>query len=309
MKKSICLWILAAALLFAAAPVKAAEMTVNKIAAVVNGEIITLHDLRSRTMAELGRRGMTPADPRTEEVMRSVLDSMINDILMRHDAERYKITVSNAEVDEEYNALAQRNRMSPKDFEGYLKTQGSSPEIVKETIKNNLLRQRMVTVMISRKVIVTQEEVKEYYNSHQYEFADVKMVDFSILVFRPEVDVKAVYARLKSGELSFEQGISEYALEKGGPTGGILRRIPWRGLPPNIQELLGAMEPGQVSPVFKYEERDTVVHLDAAPSEQTLSFEEVKDRIESMIREPRLQERFAEYASQLRSKAVVDIRL
>lgn len=307
LKKTIALLFL---LLCAVPAFGAAETTVNKIAAVVNGEIITLHDLRLRTANELGRRGISPNDPRASEVMNMALESMINDILLRHEAERFKITVSDREVEDELNSIIQRNRMSAKDFEAQLKRQGGTMNLMRENIRNNMLRQRMITYMISRKVIVTAGEVRQYYDSHPQEFSNILMTDFSVIVFGPGVDHKALHQALVSGQLDFNEAAKLYSMDKGGAEGaGRLRRVPWTSLPEELRNILSSLEVGQISPIFTFEGRETVVRLDQAPTEVTLSFEEVSPRIEEMLREPRMQDRFQEYSSQLRSKAVVDIRL
>lgn len=298
-------------LLALALPAYAArDMTVTKIAAVVNGEIITLHDLRIRTAGELGRRGIPQTDPRAEEVMKAILESMINDILLRHEAERYKITVADKEVDEEISKIMQRARMSPKDFEAQIKRQGGTMTMLRDNIKNNMLRQRMINYMVARKVVVTPEEVREYYNKNRSEFSNIKMVDFSVIVFAPGVDKEKIYQALRVGELNFNEAAKIYSVDKGGAQGeGKLRRVPWDNLPEGLRAILGQLSVGEISPVFSYEGRDTVVKMDQPPADTTLTFEEVSPRIEDMLREPRMQERFKEYSEQLRSKAVVDIRL
>ena len=67
----------------------------NKIAAVVNGQVITMFDLQKAALPELGRARLNPNDPKQADkvnvVFRKVLDSMIMDILLEQEAKRLSI--------------------------------------------------------------------------------------------------------------------------------------------------------------------------------------------------------------------------
>ena len=69
----------------------------NKIAAVGNGQVITMFDLQKAALPELGRASLNPNDPKQADkvnvVFRKVLDSMIMDILLEQEAKRLSIPV------------------------------------------------------------------------------------------------------------------------------------------------------------------------------------------------------------------------
>ena len=62
----------------------------NKVAAVVNGQVITMFDLQKAAMPELARARLNPNNPKqardVEKVFRKVLDLMIMDILLGPEA-------------------------------------------------------------------------------------------------------------------------------------------------------------------------------------------------------------------------------
>ncbi len=287
----------------------AAELTVNKIAAVVNGEMITLHELRTHTIAELARRGLAQDDPRAPVVMQSILDAMISDILIRQEAARYKITVSDSEVDSELNKLLKDRRMSQAAFDEQLVKQGSSLKMYKENIRDSLLRQRMLMLMIARKVVVTDEEVAKYYEEHKENFTGQKAADFSVIVFQPSVKADAIYKQLSSGTLSFEEAAQKYSIDSSAKNGGRIGSISMKRLPANFRNLLSSLTEGQMSPLIKIEGNQGVVRLNKISEGAPQTLEEAASQITEMLRETRTQERFTEYTQQLRGKAVVDIRL
>ncbi len=293
-----------------AVPAGAAEYVVNKIVAVVNGEMITLHDLRGPTSAELSRRGLSQNDPQAEQIMRQVLDSMINNILLRQEAERLKVTVSDQEVEAEVRKFVQRSGLSQSAFEDQLKKQGSGMDELRRRIKDTFLRQRMMHFMVARKVVVTPEEVADYYKGHKSEFSGDRTADFSLIVFNPGVKPENVLAQIKSGSISFEDAAAQYSLDASGKkSGGRFVGVPWKDLGPGMQKSLESLKDGEVSGLIPVQANKLIVRRNSVSQGGALSLQEATPRIEEKLREPRLQERFSEYIQQLRAKAVIDIRL
>lgn len=288
---------------------QAAEMTVNRIAAVVNGEMITLHTLRGRVAAEIARQRIPPNDPRAANIQSQVLDSMINDILIRQEAKRFKVTVSDADVEGELKNLIARSGLTPAKFEAQLKAQKTSRELIKERLHDNLLRQRMSNFMIVRKIIVTREEVEAYYAQHKSEFSGHKTADFSIIMLPEKLNAQGIYQQLRSGALKFEDGAVKYSADQSAQNKGRLAGVPWDKLPGDMQKLLSSLKDGQMSPLLRTQGGFVIIRRDGMANAKPLTLQEATPRIEEIIRAPRLEERFKEYTGQLRSKAVIDIRL
>lgn len=284
------------------------NQNINKIALVVNGEMVTMHDLRMHTAAELGRRGIGPGDPQVAKVEHDVLDNIINDFLLRQEAKRYQLSVSNAEIEDELQRARQQNAMSGPEFEVMLKKQGITMEMFKKRIADNLLRQRISTFMVSRKVFVTEEEIKSYYEKNKATIVAEKTVDFSLLLIPENKNIQDIYGRIKKGSLSFEAAAKEYSEDRSAKDGGHIRGVPWARMLPEMKKLIESLTDGQVTPIMRTRGGYVIIRRDAVTPERALSFEEAKPRIDAKLREPLLEERFKEYTTQLRNKAVIDIR-
>ncbi len=293
-----------------AVPAFAAEQTVNKIVAVVNGEMVTLHDLRGPTAAELARRGLPMNSPQADEIMRQVLDVLINNILLRQEAERLKVEIANQDVDAEVRKFVQRSGLSQAAFEEQLKRQGSDMDGLRKRIRDTFLRQRMMHFMVARKVVVASDEIEMYYNAHKDEFAGEKTADFSLIVFNKSAKPENVVAQIRSGSISFEDAAAQYSLDPSGKkSGGRIEMAPWKALGPGMRKVLDGLKDGEFSPLIPVEGNKIVLRRNSVSEGKALSLQEARPRIEEILREPRLQERFREYAQQLRDKAVIDIRL
>ena len=295
--------------LLVACTAQAAQMTVNKIAAVVNGEMITMLELRQHTMAEMSRKQIKPNDPKATAVEREVLDSLINDILIRQEAKRFKVSVSDAEIEEELQKNISRSGVSADQVDAELKRQGTTRALYKERLGNTMLRQRMTTFMVARKVFVTPEEVENYYNQNKSKMVSDKSASFSILLLQENLPFKKIYDDIRSGSLKFDEAARKYSADASASGGGAIKDVPWDRLPPDMQKLLSSLKDGAMSPLLRTQGGFVVIRRDGLTESRALSFQEATPRIEEILRAPLLEERFKEYTSQLRSKAVIDIRI
>jgi peptidyl-prolyl cis-trans isomerase SurA len=293
----------------------AAERTllVDKVAAVVNGEMISLFDVQRYSLQEITRQGITGSDPQSESLRRKIfqqtLDGMIMDILIRQEAERYKVSVSDAEVDNETLMIMQRSQMTPKQFENQLLLQGSSLKQFKEQVQHSILRQRMMSLMVARKIVVTKEEVSAYYREHQNEFTTQHSVDVAMILLGPMDNAENVRKDIASGKLSFAEAARKYSAAPNAIDGGKMGVIPWKDLNPEWRRVLANMRVGEVSPIIRSGNAAYLLCLNTTIEDTSLNLEEVAAEIEDRLREPKLNQRFEEYYGQLRKNAVVDIRL
>ena len=73
---------------------------INKVAAVVNGQVITMFDLQKNAVPDLMRARINPNDPAqakaVDAVLRKALDGMIMDILVAQEAKRLKVSISSS---------------------------------------------------------------------------------------------------------------------------------------------------------------------------------------------------------------------
>ncbi len=298
-----------------AAPAQGAGQSrvLNKVAAIVNGDMIALSDVQRYSAQEIARRGLTGNDAEAargrEEIFQATLNTMIMDILIRQEAARYGVSVSDAEVDNELRMIQQRAQMTPKQFEDQLIIQGSSLSQARDEIRNGILRQRMVTVMVARKIIVTKEEVAAYYEAHQNEFTTQHSVDVSLIVAGPGTNLRRVRDEIISGKLSFAEAARQYSSAPNAANGGAMGAIPWQELNQEWKQTLANLMPGQVSEVMRAGEASYLLQLNSTIDDATLSLEEATPQIEEILRAPKLNERFEEYYSQLRKNAVVEIKI
>ncbi|MCI0406563.1 MAG: peptidylprolyl isomerase [candidate division Zixibacteria bacterium] len=150
-------------------------LLVDKVAAVVGREVITLSELNLQTQLYLTQSGQPPADSAgVVALQKKLLEQMVTDQLLLQQASRdSSLKVAPAEV----NAAAeeQLNRVksqfpTPAAFAAQLAREGlSERELLKryrETVKGELLKQRLIASRLA-KVTVADFEVKKFHSEHK----------------------------------------------------------------------------------------------------------------------------------------------
>lgn len=303
------------ALLFLLSHPAAHSAEVNKIAAVVNGQIITMFDLQKEAAMELARAKINPKDPshkkRANEILRKTLDGLITDKLVTQEAERLKINVTRSDVDAEIAKLMKSRNLTKKQFEEQLAKQRLTVDSLRKSMEKNLLRQKIMAMEVGRKVVVTPDEIKAYYDAHKSELYNKDGLHMGLLVYSPKVNAASIAAQIKSGKISFREACAKYSIAPNRENNGDTGAVDWDRLNPEWGSKLNAMRPGDVTEIFPLQGFKAQIHLFRPGGGETrqLTFEEAKPQIDAILRMPKARERFADFSRQLRDKAVVDIKI
>lgn len=301
-----------ACLLLSVVPHANAETVINKIVAVVNGDIITKFDLQARASSKLHRAGLSALDPADAKAIRQIeegtLEEMIVDQLMVQEAKRYNLLADEAAIDNELRSLLARMQITQEQLESRLKAEGQDIDFYRGLIANNIMRQKLLSFMVSRKVVVTRQDIEAYYEEHKSEYMQDKAVSLSLIVFAPNTDAEAVLKDVRDGNISFADAVQKYSI---GPTvgNGSIGSLEWSSLVDTWRDSIDGVPAGGIGSEIVYDGRSAYLHVDSVTEGSAKPVDDVAEEIEEKLREPLLKERFEEYTHKLRERAVVDIRL
>jgi parvulin-like peptidyl-prolyl isomerase len=183
------LWIgplLALAAGTASAEKKPGWVQVDRIAAVVNQDVILTSEL-ARRVAGMSPGPDKPPPPGAE---RQILETMIDETLFTQEAARARITVSDPEVDGAIQEIKKSNRLDDAGLVKALAAQGYTMELYREDVRLQILRLRAMNVIIRPRVNVRDDEVLAAYK-------DAKKADPTLAAFDKVKD--------RLGQQMFEQ--------------------------------------------------------------------------------------------------------
>lgn len=287
---------------------------INKVVAVVNGDMITEFDLNRMLAPVLLRAGINPKDKKHQDTINrlkhELLQTQIRDLIVAQEAERMHISASDEEVDVEIKRIRENAGLTEEQFMKQLKAQKFTLEEFRSNIRKSILSQNLLSHMVARKVVITREEIERYYNAHPEMFSKGYSVHLAMIVYGTANDAEKWASKVKSGKISFEDAVKKVSV--GDKTaGGDIGDINFSDMSSALQEQVSKLKVGEVSDAFEINSMNVQVRLLSTTRDESekQSIDEAAPQIEAMLREPRLKERFNEYLDLLTKRAVVDIRL
>ncbi len=146
-----------------AAPKSSQTVLLDRVLIVVDDSIITLNEVEARmksARANLRRRNI--AMPSDTVIRRQVMDAMILEQIQLGLAKRRGIQVSEPEVDQTLANIARQNRMSLQAFLAQTKKDGISADILRDDIRKQIIRRKLVENEIHRRIQVSESEVSSF---------------------------------------------------------------------------------------------------------------------------------------------------
>ncbi|HJW01788.1 MAG TPA: peptidylprolyl isomerase [Azospira sp.] len=234
----------------------------DRIVAVVNDEVITLHELRSRldsALSQLKRQG-TPL-PSQEVLERQMLDRMITDKVQIQFAKENGIRIEDAQLDMALNRIAANNNLSLDAFRRALEKDGIPFVKFREEIRQEMMIARLRDREVENKLLISEGEIDNYLAGASAGGAAEEFQVAHILVRSPEAaspeqlqklraKAEQIVERLNRGE-DFAQVAAAYSDAPDALKGGDLGLRPLDRLPTIFADVVGKMKPGQISAILK----------------------------------------------------------
>lgn len=309
--KPILRLVLVLGVLLAACPLRAE--VVDRVVAVVNGQAVTLFELNQHMRPLLDRfrgRELTMEEKATIARMRSdLLQKIIDDMLITQEVEKLGLTATEAEVQNSVERFYKQNAMTAEDFDKQLLLEGMTREQFAETVRKDILKHRLLGFMVRRKVVVSDEEVKAYYEQHIESFQRDKEVALSVILLPLNEDADALRQRIEKGELTFADAADLYSRGPGAGQGGSLGRMAWNDLAQDWRESLEGVAPGGMTKPFDFRGFTALLRVDDMQAGETRPLEEVKEDIRDQLFAVQAEARFSEYMEKLRADAVIEKKL
>jgi len=116
--KSLMGLALATSLLIGTSQSAHAQASQHGIAAVVNSDIITTHDLRQRVLFMLATTGAERTEESLSRLQRQAMRNLIDEHLQMQEAEKYEQSIADEEVNQSVGRLIGRNGLDPNEVIG-----------------------------------------------------------------------------------------------------------------------------------------------------------------------------------------------
>lgn len=265
MKQTLASLLLALAIMLPAhaqllAPAAPADQPLDRIVAVVNDDVILQSELNEAVASVqqqyAGRAGQLPP---LNVLQQQVLNRLVLMRLQIQKAQDQGIRISNADVDQAVQSVAEQNKLSPEQLRAEVERSGASFASFREQLADQITVQRLHQSVVQDSVSVTDSEIDNLLSSPTYKAGEVHLAHIQIgipsgadatAIQASQAKAEQALAAIKGG-MDFNAAAIRYSDAPDALDGGDLG---WRRLdeiPPAFADTLAAMKPGDVSAALR----------------------------------------------------------
>lgn len=301
-----------------------AEM-VDRVAAVVNEDVIAYSEVLQRAAPELAaanqQRDPQKRNQLRQEALKRALDTLISEKLLEGEMDQLGIQVTDQEVELGMDDVRKQNNIPQEQFEQALISEGYSIKEYKEFMRGHLRKLKLMNLKVRSKVKISEEDLRTAYdNWARLEQSDPEVRARHILVkLAPNAtEAEAEAARQKAEEIAKEArkpgtDFVELAKKKSeGPSaedGGDLGFFRRGMMVPEFDRVAFKLPVGGISDPVRTRFGWHVIKVDERRAIPVKSFEEMKPALGEKLMREQLDRYTGQYVQELRRQATIDVKI
>ena len=232
---------------------------IDRVVAVVDSGVIMESQLNSRVEEILIRLKNDKAElPPLNLLEEQVLDRLIIEEIQLQLADRAGIKISDSELNQTLSRVSSQNNLSLEEFRLKLEAEGTSYKSFRDTIKKELIIQRVQRGKVGAKIDISEQELENFINSEEgrtqlAEQYNVQHILLSVKSGLSEIEIEAIeneavslLERLENGE-SFEKLAASYSAGQKALEGGFLGWRTSAEKPSLFAEVVSGLTVGEVA--------------------------------------------------------------
>ena len=305
------------------ATASAASEVLDRIVAVVNEDIILLSELRERMEPYAQRIRQQGFDLDKErqmifKVREEMLNRLVDEKLTDQEIKRNDIQVDDAEIDSTIERIKAANSFTDEDLRRFLEQDQMTMEQYREKIREQVLRTRLVNYQVKSKIVITEEEIRAYYDSHpeiyggklRYHLRNILMrvPDFSTDTEKQAIkeQMQQIQSQIDAGE-SFADLARTYSQSPAAAEGGDIGEFAKETLSSQIQEALDGLTPGQATAVLDTDQGFQLFYVESVNRTEGKPLENVREEIHQKLFAEVVDKKFLSWLEDLRSQSHIKI--
>lgn len=296
---------------------------INAIAAIVNDEVVTLYEVNREAQPVISEAEKRSAlDSATRSQIRHVaLDRLVEKKLVEQKVRELNIKVSEEEVRQAIEDVKKQNNMPNQEaLVSALANQGLSFDQYRNQLQEQIEKLKLISMEVRAKIHVSDTEMHEYYNANSSKYTEDETFRARHIFFKtsekaPADEIKRtmttalmVLAEARSGK-DFAELAKSYSEDPAArKDGGDLGTFKKADMQTELGNAILTMKPGDVSELVYTPAGFHIIKLEERISGKLKPFEGLKNEIEEAIYRKKSEERYSQWAKDLRAKASVELK-
>ncbi len=299
------------------------DTVADRVIAVVNNDAITLGELQETIVAyrhESRQRGAAS----DAELAKQLLPRLIDNRLQLQEADREKVMVDEAEVNEE---LAERVKSSYgaksiEEFERLIKDQGVTMEAVKKRLRDALRVQKVIRRKVALRVSVTDQEIAQYLEENRAKLETGLSYHARHILVVPEdgaagdaaweaarIKAELLFTQLTEAGADFDAMARQHSKDASARDGGDLGTLKRGELSQEIESEILALAPGAVSRPYRSSLGYHVFKLESKDSLEGDGLVRVKQQIREILFREKYETRLDAWLKEIKQRAIIEVRM
>ncbi|MCG7409787.1 peptidylprolyl isomerase [Paenibacillus sp. ACRRX] len=227
------------------------------------------------------------------------LDTLITNELIRQEMTKANLTISDADINKEMEKV-KKGFNSEDELNAALAQAGMTTE----TLRQQVVKQLELTKLLSVKVSVTDDEVKQMFEQNKASMDTPEQVRASHILVKTKEEADAIVKQLKEGA-DFAALAKEKSSDGSKDKGGDLGFFGAGAMVPEFEKAAFALKTGEVSEPVKSQFGYHVIKTTDRKAAHTATFEEKKGDIKDALIAQKVSQLYPSWIEELKSKATI----
>ena len=227
---------------------------VQRIAAIVNDDVVSMFDLQARIQMVIETSGLTATPEARRRLAPQVLRRLIDERLRLQEAKRRNISVTKRNIKLAISQIAKQNNMPAKEFERLLATRKSFRHTVVSKLRADIAWAKLINRRLRPRITVGQDEIEEVIKRIESRRGQTEFRISEIFLpidspeRAPEIrrGAERLVRQLRSGA-RFEVMARQFSQSASASVGGDLGWIHRGELDEDLDRIISTLNEGQIS--------------------------------------------------------------
>jgi len=288
--------------------------------AIVNNQPIPLSELQTAVRNVIMQNGMDAGhlDAFMDQLGPRILDQLIDGELLYQAAVKEGYKAPQEEVDAAFAELSGRYEAA-QEFQAEMEKRGFTESALKASINRQLSIQKFIQETIVPKAVVPEEAVREAYDKNPQNFITQEEVKAShILINSAESDpqekkdeslkkAQEIATLAKADGADFAELAQQYSQGPSAPSGGDLGFFTRGRMVKPFEDAAFSMKVNEISDPVLTQFGYHIIKVTDRKEASTVSFEEVRERLDQDLTNRMISELIGRKLTQLREEAKIEV--
>ena len=302
---------------------------IEQILVKINGEIFTKSDLEGRQVTALRQMGQQadlkndPSDAQLRKMLEDATPQLIvntiDEMLLVQRGRELGYKMNDEQFQGILDNIKKDNKIeSEEQFQAALKQENMTLADLRRNLERQMLISRVQQNEVFGKIAVSDEEARQYYQSHLTEFTAPQSITLREIFVniqgenptvaddtRTREKAEQIRQRAVDGE-SFEKLAADLSDAPSRANAGLIGPLSVNDISPELRTLLETMKQGEITAPLRGPKGYQLLKLESSSTAQTTPFEQAREDISNRVFTDKRKVEFEKYMEKLRTEAIIE---